>query len=264
MRPSREDTPLATSMCPLDGKKSQSGKRDAGLSGLGKDPDRDNVFGVTSASNTGRILDNLMVKNGWQAYLANSTFFHAPEEEEVYVEPPDEWKAEFPDCDYVWRLTRQLYGWRIAPRAFSDFAAGILVHKLGMKRCIEVPHLYYHEGASVCLEVHVDDFYAVGPGVFAGGILDEHDEVGKHMTLARKGPYRIGSTFSHQKRVRTVTVEGMTIAPSPNHIKKLLKVTGLSEDSKGRDTSITKPVVGGEDDEPLHAELWKDFRAAVQ
>ena len=129
-----------------------------------------------------------------------------------------------------------------------------------MKRCIEVPHLYYHEGASVCLEVHVDDFYAVGPGASAGGILDE---VGKHMTLTREGPYGIGTTFTHLKRVRVVTVEGMTIAPSPNHIKKLLKVTGLNEDSKGRDTPITKPVVGGEDDEPLPAELWKDFRAAV-
>ena len=227
-----------------------------------KDPDRDDVFGVTSSSNTGRILDYLMVKNGWQAYLADCTcaFFHAPEEEEVYVEPPEEWKAEFPDCDYVWQLTRQLYGRRIAPRAFSDFAAGILVQKVGMKRCIEVPHLYFHEGTSVCLEVHVDDFYAVGPGGSAGGILDE---VGKHMTLTREGPYGIGSSFCHLKRVRTVTVEGMTIAPSPNHIKKLLKVTGLNDDSKGRDTPITKPVVGGEDDDPLSAELWKDFRAAV-
>ena len=140
--------------------------------------------------------------------------------EEVYVETPDEWKAEFPDCDYVWQLTRQLYGRRIAPGAFSDFAAGILVHKVVMKRCIEVPHLYY-------------------------------------------GPYGIGSTFYHLKRVRTLTVEGLTIAPSPKNIEKLLKVTGLNEDSTRLDTPITKPVVGGEDDEPLPAEPWKDSRAAV-
>ena len=66
----------------------------------------------------------------------------------MYVEPPQEWKDDHPDEDYVWQLVKQLYGRRPAPRAFSDFVAGVLIDKIGMKRCVEVPHLYYHEETS--------------------------------------------------------------------------------------------------------------------
>ena len=108
-----------------------------------KDPGRDDLFGVTSSANTGRILDYLLTKKSLRAYLADChcAFFHAPEEEEVYVEPPDEWKQRFPDQDLVWLLKKQLYGRRPAPRAFSDFTAGVLTEKIGMRRCVEVPHL---------------------------------------------------------------------------------------------------------------------------
>ena len=60
----------------------------------------------------------------------------------------------------VWLLLKQLYGRRQK--------SGVLTDKKGRKRCAEVPHLFYHEETEVCLEVHVDDFYAVGPGEAAG------------------------------------------------------------------------------------------------
>ena len=227
-----------------------------------KDPGQDDIFGVTSSANTGRILGYLLAKKQLRAYLADveCAFFHAPEEDEVYVEPPQEWKDDHPDEDYVWQLVKQLYGRRPAPRAFSDFVAGVLIDEIGMKRCIEVPHLYYHEETEVCLEVHVDDFYAVGPGEAAGNLLQR---IGQHMTLKIEGPYDIGSTFVHLKRVRVVAPEGVYISASPNHLKKLLKLTDLSEGSKGRDTPITKPVVGSEEDEELPAEQRTQFRAVV-
>lgn len=68
-----------------------------------KDPGRDDIFGVTSSANTGRILDYLLAKKQLRAYLADveCAFFHAPEEGEVYVEPPQEWKDDHPDEDYA-------------------------------------------------------------------------------------------------------------------------------------------------------------------
>ena len=225
-----------------------------------KDPARNDLFGVTSSANTGRILDYLLVKKkGWRAYLADCkcAFFHAPEEEEVFVEPPEEWKREHPDEDLVWLLLKQLYGRRPAPRKFSDFCSGVLTDKIGMKRCVEVPHMFYCEETEVCLEVHVDDFYAVGPGDAAGNLLKK---VGEYMTLTLEGPYDIGSTFTHLKRVRTVTAEGLYIAASPTHLKKLLKLTDLTDQSKGRETPITKPVVESESDEELPADHWTKFR----
>ena len=58
-----------------------------------KDPGRDDLFGVTTSANTGRILDVLLPKGpGYTAVTGDVTcaFFHAEEEEEVYVDPPTE------------------------------------------------------------------------------------------------------------------------------------------------------------------------------
>ena len=54
-------------------------------------PHRDDIFGVTSSSNTSRVLDLLLAKNpGYCAYLADVeyAFFHASEDELCFVEAP--------------------------------------------------------------------------------------------------------------------------------------------------------------------------------
>ena len=210
-----------------------------------QNPNRDDVFGVTSSANTGRILDFLLAKNdGWCAYLADCqcAFFHAPEKEICFVEPPDEWKEANPG-DWVWQLKKQLYGRQIAPRAFCDFASGVLTEKVKLLRCIEVPHLY-----------------AVGPGNAPERVLKK---IAEHMTLTIEGPYKEGSTFTHLKRVRIIKKDGITISPSPNHLKKLLELTDLTMESKGRDTPVVKTVVGGADDEVLPETMWTKYRAVT-
>ena len=114
----------------------------------------------------------------------------------------------------------------------------------------------------MCLEVHVDDFYAVGPGDSAGQLLKR---MAKYMTLTLEGPFDVGSTFVHLKRVRTVTPEGLYISATSSHLKKLLKLTDLTENSKGKDTPITKSVVedGDEPTAELSPEETTRFRAVV-
>lgn len=100
-------------------------------------PYRDDVFGVTSSSNTARVLDLLLAKNpSWNAYAADveCAFFHAPEREECIVDPPQEWLDENPG-DWVWKLLKQLYGRQKAPR---EFGASTLVEGLAFDRCVEV------------------------------------------------------------------------------------------------------------------------------
>eukprot|EP00435_Cladocopium_sp_Y103_P019977 s1163_g4.t2 len=173
-----------------------------------KDSSRDDLFGVTSWANTGRILDYVMTKKSLRAYLADChcTFFHAPEEEEVYVEPPDEWKQRSADKED-----------RDETMCGRDSAGQLL------KR------------------------------------------VAEYMTLTLEGPFDVGSTFVHLKRVRTVTPEGLYISASSNHLKKLMKLTDLTENSKGKDTPITKPVVEDGDEPPaeLSPEETTRFRAVV-
>ena len=62
--------------------------------------------------------------------------------------------------EWAWKLNKQLYGRRPAPRKFSDKVADDLCGKLGLKRCKEALHLYYHESKQVAIEVDVGDFYA--------------------------------------------------------------------------------------------------------
>jgi hypothetical protein len=87
----------------------------------------------------------------------------------------------------------------------------------------------------------------------------------KYMTLTLEGPFDVGSTFVHLKRVRTVTPEGLYISATSSHLKKLLKLTDLTENSKGKDTPITKSVVedGDEPTAELSPEETTRFRAVV-
>lgn len=85
------------------------------------------------------------------------------------------------------KLERQLYGRRPAPRRFGDKVAPVMCEKLQTVRCKEVPHLYFHptKGVAIAHEVHVDDFYAVGPGNAPWEVMAE---LKKHMTINLEGP----------------------------------------------------------------------------
>ena len=78
------------------------------------DPWRTDLFAPSSGANTSRIVDLVAVKRGHDTFIVDITcaFFHAPEEEECYVQPPQEWLEARPedDRDVVWRLKKQLYG----------------------------------------------------------------------------------------------------------------------------------------------------------
>ena len=210
-----------------------------------KDPGRDDLFGVTTSANTSRILDVLLAKGpGYTAVTGDVTcaFFHADEEEEVYVDPPTEWK-DIHGHEWTWKLAKQLYGRRPAPRKFSDKVASVMCQELQMLRCKEVPHLYFHPIKKVAIEVHVDDFYAVGPGNAPWEVMSE---LKKFLTLSLEGPFTIGDSFVHLKRKRVITEDGVWITPSDSHLKKLLELTGLNWKSTGRETPQTKDLTASE------------------
>ena len=166
-------------------------------------------------------------------------FFHADEEEEVYVDPPTEWK-DIHGHEWTWKLAKQLYGRRPAPRKFSDKVASVMCQELSMLRCKEVPHLYFHPVKKVAIEVHVDDFYAVGPGNAPWEVMCE---LKKFLTLSLEGPFTVGDSLVHLKRKRVITEDGVWI---DSHLKKLLELTGLNWKSTGRETPQTKDLTASE------------------
>ena len=133
-------------------------------------------LGVTTSANTSRILDVLLAKGpGYTAVTGDVTcaFFHADEEEEVYVDPPTQCRTSMVmNGPGNWQSSC-MYGRRPAPRKFSDKVASVMCQELQMLRCEEVPHLYFHPVKKVAIEVHLDDFYAVGPGNAPWEVMSE-------------------------------------------------------------------------------------------
>ena len=78
-------------------------------------------------------------------------------------------------------------------------------------------------------------------------------ELKKFLTLSLEGPFSAGESFVHLKRKRVITEDGVWIAPSDSHLKKLLELTGLNWKSTGRETPQTKDLSGTEGS-PLSAE----------
>ena len=113
----------------------------------------------------------------------------------------------------------------------------------------------------MALEVHVDDFYAVGPGQGSKRVLEE---VAKYLTMQIERPYdEINPEFVYLKCHRTIRPEGVWIQPAEGHLKKLLELNGLNMESKTRETPVTKPVIGSPEDEPLLPDQHTRFRAGV-
>jgi len=74
-------------------------------------------------------------------------FFHTNEDELCFVEAPQEypeekWEEHGVRTNWVWQLTKQLYGRQKVLRRFGDHVVHIVVDRVGWRRCPEVPRLY--------------------------------------------------------------------------------------------------------------------------
>ena len=203
-------------------------------------------LGVTTSANTSRILDVLLAKGpGYTAVTGDVTcaFFHADEEEEVYVDPPTEWK-DIHGHEWTWKLAKQLYVWKATCAKEVQWQGSI--SDVPRTPNVEVQgsaHLYFHPVKKVAIEVHLDDFYAVGPGNAPWEVMSE---LKKFLTLSLEGPFTVGDSFVHLKRKRVITEDGVWITPSDSHLKKLLELTGLNWKSTGRETPQTKDLTASE------------------
>ena len=80
------------------------------------DPWRTDCYTPAAEQPTSRVVDLIAVKNGWPIALLDAVcaYFQAKEDENVFTEPPEEWKRAQKEKGYfrytVWKLLRQLYG----------------------------------------------------------------------------------------------------------------------------------------------------------
>ncbi len=92
-----------------------------------------------------RLVDPVAAKRRQPTLTGDisNAFFHAVEDEEVYVQPSAEWYAIYPEHEgMVWRMLKQIYGRCKATRKFAYHMSGILVNECGLEQSKAAPHLY--------------------------------------------------------------------------------------------------------------------------
>jgi hypothetical protein len=191
-----------------------------------EDPWRTDLFAPTTSPTTSRLIDLVAIKRGWITMKADVSvaFYHAPEEEEVYVMPPSDWLELQPDPSVRWRLRKQLAGRRKAPQKWLDFASSVL-DRHDWQRCVAIPYLFRHPATSSVMEVHMDDFHATGPPEFLPELFED---LKSEFLLKTEGPFGVGDTYTHLKRVRTRTSEGVLIRAGEQHIDNMQTVMELT------------------------------------
>eukprot|EP00972_Heterocapsa_arctica_P097957 14453480-Heterocapsa_arctica.AAC.1 len=83
----------------------------------------------------------------------STTFLHAtlPTDEFILVEPPPSLRRP----GWLWRLRKALYGLRVSPRLFQEFAVDVLKNKK-WTRLRPDPQMFVHEQGAL-LTMHADD-----------------------------------------------------------------------------------------------------------
>ena len=105
------------------------------------------------------------MKRGYKTMTADVSvaFLHALQMGHVYIVPPNEfWSERYPRRSAMWKLKKQLYGQRGAPKAWQSHLRKVL-EDLGFVMNPANPTMFFHEEKKALIDVHVDDFHAAGP-----------------------------------------------------------------------------------------------------
>lgn len=169
------------------------------------DPHRDNLFSPSSGATTSNSC--------W-----TSAFFHAVEDEEVYVRRPDEWSQMEGHAGKVWRMVRVLFWRRKRPKSWLLFAPRVLRNP-GSEQTEVQPCFLREVSRGLLVEVHMDDFHGCGPDASIEWALAE---LRKNMLLKHCGLLGLRAAYAHLKRNRHRSPQGVLISVGAGHAKNIV------------------------------------------
>jgi hypothetical protein len=190
-------------------------------------------------------------------------YFNAKTDEDqvTYVQLP----AEDPDCGVLCaRLLRHMYGTRAAADGWQEEYSTTLVDVLGFVQGNSSPCVFRHETRGIVLNVHGDDFTAVGPKSqldWYEAMMAEHYEL---TTQPRLGP---GADDAREavvlNRIVRWTDEGIEYEADPRQAEKLIAECGLSGANPVTTPGVRIPFSELEKDKKLEDRLGTPFRGAA-
>ncbi|CAK0896486.1 unnamed protein product, partial [Prorocentrum cordatum] len=197
------------------------------------DPDLEGLFKAGATSSTGRLIDQHAVQHGYNTMVldAQNAYFHADEDEEVYVDPPVEWvKRNHARGGKIgrpwWKMKKQLYGKRKASKKFNQYVTD-QTKMLGIDQCPEQPSTFRRPGSTLVFEVHQDDIYSSGSDTELKWLKENLAPV---LKLKEANLMKVGSVYSYLRATRTgVDKHTIHIAPRPKYIEYILSELGLTD-----------------------------------
>ena len=78
------------------------------------------------------------------------------------------------------------------------------------------------------MEVHMDDFHGTGP---EKEVVEFLEALSLKMVMKYK-VHRVGDTYEHLRRLRTISHQGMFVQPNPKYLQSMLKPWGSSRPTR--------------------------------
>ena len=228
---------------------------------------RDDLFAPSAGHSTHRLIDYVALREGHVTFTADASnaYFHVPETEVVYVDPPEEYVQQLRDegkpVDIKRRLRKQLYGRRKAAQLWMQHMAGVLV-ELGFNQCEAAPQFFYAPVRNIALELHMDDIHGCGSKPDVEQFLTE---LATKIRLKHDIMEADGREYQHLKRTRVRHTTHTEIRPNPKYVEKVREQLGMTTCNPAPTPSVEahRAERGQPGDEPLGVDGHKLFRTCV-
>ena len=182
--------------------------------------------------------------------------FWSPARRRLLVELPPE--AGY-SHDKVGLLRKSLYGTRDAPANWEAAIKEVML-KIGFVQAKSNSCLYYHEEGQIRIEVHGDDFTAVGPKrrlQWFADSLKKFWTIDIRGILGPPGMKGVDHSIVILNRLVTWTDKGIELEADPRHVALLIQEVGC-EGSK-----VSTPLVKERIEEALNSEELPEEQAAM-
>ena len=180
---------------------------------------------------------------------------------ETYVQLP----TEDDDCENMCaKLLRHMYGTRAAADGWQEEYSTFLVESLQFTQGLSCPCVFQHKECGIIVNVHGDDFTAVGPK----SALDWFEEkMEEHYELTKQPRLGPGADDGKEgvilNRVVRWTESGIEYEADPRQAEKLVAECGMDGVNPVGTPGVRVAFKETEDDKELPARLHTAFRGAA-
>jgi hypothetical protein len=223
------------------------------------------VFAAASDFATSRLVDYKAVRCGYPTFVfdVTSAYTHADEDEQVFLEPPEEEKAIHGDC--LWESVKVIYGRRKGARSWQDHFVSVVQSPEAVEAGFTVkvhekcPTMFYLVEADGLFELHVDDGHGTGrPDVIRKFL----EYISQKIELKWVDRLKEGMSYEYLKTIKYRTNEGIWSIPSEKYIDSALERFGMTGCNPSSSPKVSKAEEPG-DQSPVTEETASGFRSSV-